>query len=252
MLPEISAQFFASLFGIVIADLVLAGDNAVVIALAARNLPTSQRRKAVFLGAMMAIVLRGFLTVAAVFLLRGELPGVMLAGGLMLLWIGFRLAMEEQPDPASQDNGAVAAKSLGGAIRTIILADVVMSIDNVLAVAAFAKDDAWLVVFGLALSIPIIMGGATLLLKVIDRFPLLVWLGSVLIVYVAVELVLKDPLIHEHILPSLLEPTWTHRLLAICVGVALATIAWRRRGGEMAIHEDAREIVHESEDTSLT
>jgi YjbE family integral membrane protein len=244
VLPELSAEFFAALVGIVLADLVLAGDNAVVIALAARNLPPSQRRRAVFFGAVAAIALRGMLTVAAVFLLRGDLPGVMLAGGIALLWIGYRLAMEEQPDEG--EDAVAGAVTMRGAIRTILLADVVMSIDNVLAVAAFAKDDAWLVVFGLALSIPIIMGGATILLRLIDRFPAIVWFGSALIVYVAVELILKDPLV-EPLLPAFLEPTWTHRVLGIVIGITLTSLAWRRRGGELAIHEDARELVHEDD-----
>jgi YjbE family integral membrane protein len=240
VLPELSGQFFASLVGIVLADLVLAGDNAVVIALAARNLPREQRRRAVVLGAGMAIVLRAALTVAAVFLLRGDLPGVMLVGGVVLLWIGWQLATDEH-DP---HDGVAAAGSMAAAIRTILVADVVMSVDNVLAVAAFAKDDAWLVVFGLLISIPIVMGGASVLLRVIDRFPVIVWLGSVLIVYVAIELVLKDPLVHD-LLPHALEPVWTHRVIGLAVGVVLATLAWRTRGGDLPIHHEAHEVVEE-------
>lgn len=224
MLPELSAQFFVALGGIVLADLVLAGDNAVVIALAARNLPPEQRRKAVFFGAAMAIALRAALTVAAVYLLRGELPGVMLAGGIALLWIGFKLALEEQDDHEGMDS----ARTMRGAIQTILVADVVMSIDNVLAVAAFAKDDPWLVVFGLLISIPIVMGGATVLLRIIDRFPIIVWLGAALILYVGVELVMRDPLVHD-ILPHALEPTWTHRVIGLVAGVVLASIAWYLR-----------------------
>ncbi len=242
MLPELSAQFFASLVGIVLADLVLAGDNAVVIALAARNLPKHQRRRAVFFGAGMAIVLRAALTVAAVFLLRGDLPGVMLVGGVILLWIGWQLATDEH-DP---HDDVQAAGSMGAAIRTILIADVVMSVDNVLAVAAFAKDDAWLVVFGLLISIPIVMGGASVLLRVIDRLPIVVWLGSALIVYVAVELILKDPLVHD-LLPHALEPTWTHRVIGLAVGFVLSTIAWRRRGGDLPIHHEAHEVAAELE-----
>jgi len=224
MLPEFSAEFFVALSGIVVADLVLAGDNAVVIALAARNLPPDQRRKAVFFGAAMAIAFRAVLTIAAVFLLRGELPGVMLAGGLALLWIGFKLALEEQDD----HEGIDTARTLRGAIQTILVADVVMSIDNVLAVAAFAKDDAWLVVFGLLISIPIVMGGATILLRIIDRFPIIVWAGAAMILYVGVELILRDPLVHD-ILPHALEPEWTHRAIGLVVGVVLASIAWYLR-----------------------
>lgn len=221
MIPELGPEFFAALVGIVLADLVLAGDNAVVIALAARNLPPEQRRKAVFFGAMMAIAFRAVLTIAAVFLLRGNLPGVMLVGGAALLWIGFKLALEEEDDHEGLDT----ATTLGAAIRTILIADVVMSIDNVLAVAALAKNDIWLVVVGLLISIPIVMGGATILLKIIDRFPLIVWVGAALILYVGIELILNDPLIH-HVLPSFMDPTWTHRVVGAAGGIILATIAW--------------------------
>lgn len=225
MFPELSTEFFVALSGIVLADLVLAGDNAVVIALAARNLPPEQRRRAVFFGAMLAIALRAVLTVGAVYLLRGELPLVMLVGGVALLYIGWQLAVEEQGD----HEGIDAARNMRGAIRTILVADVVMSVDNVLAVAAFAKDDAWLVVFGLLISIPIIMGGATILLRIIDRFPLIVWLGATLIIYVGVELILKDPLVHD-LLPTWLESTWAHRAVGLVVGVVTASVAWYIRG----------------------
>lgn len=224
MLPELSTEFFVALAGIVVADLVLAGDNAVVIALAARNLPTELRRKAVFFGAACAIGLRAALTVAAVFLLRGDLPIVMLVGGIALLYIGWQLAVEEEHD----HEGIDAATTMRGAIRTILIADVVMSIDNVLAVAAFAKDDPWLVVFGLLISIPIIMGGASVLLRVIDRFPIIVWVGAALIVYVGVELILQEPFVHER-LPDVLQGAYVERSLGILIGVAVASAAWSVR-----------------------
>jgi YjbE family integral membrane protein len=224
MLPELGPEFFAALVGIILADLVLAGDNAVVIALAARNLPPEQRRTAVFFGALMAIVLRATLTIAAVFLLRGDLPGVMLVGGCALLWIGFRLAIEEEDDHKGFDK----ATTMRAAITTILIADVVMSIDNVLAVAAFAKDDIWLVVIGLLISIPIVMGGATILLRIIDRYPVIIWIGATLILYVGFELILNDPLTHD-LLPSFMDPTWTHRLVGIVGAVVLASFAWYLR-----------------------
>lgn len=224
MLPELSAEFLASLGGIILADLVLAGDNAVVIALAARNLPKEQRRKAVIFGAALAIALRATLTVAAVFLLREELPVVQLVGGLALLYIGWQLAVEEQDD----HEGIDSARTMRGAIRTILVADVVMSIDNVLAVAAFAKDDTWLVVIGLLISIPIVMGGASVLLRVIDRVPAIVWIGAALIIYVGVELILKDPVLHDH-LPGWLESDNSHRVAGALVGSITAGIAWQFR-----------------------
>lgn len=220
MLPDFGPEFFVALSGIVLADLVLAGDNAVVIALAARNLPPSLRRRAVFWGASAAIALRAVLTIGAVFVLGQELPFVMLVGGLALLWIGWRLAVEEEGDHEGFDG----ATTLRGAIRTILIADVVMSIDNVLAVAAFAKDDVWLVVFGLLISIPIVMGGASVLLRIIDRFPVIVWLGAALIVYVGVELILTDPIVHDRLPADLAK--WKERALAISVAIVVTSIAW--------------------------
>jgi len=220
VLPDLGPDFFVALFGIVVADLVLAGDNAVVIALAARNLPKDLRRKAVFWGATAAIALRTVLTVGAVFILGKELPFVMLIGGLALLWIAWKLAVEEEGDHEGIDK----ATTMRGAIRTILVADVVMSIDNVLAVAAFAKDDAWLVVFGLLISIPIIMGGASFLLRVIDRFPIIVWAGAALIAYVGFELVFVDPVVHDW-LPDALDK-WMERSIAVGGGLLLTGAAW--------------------------
>lgn len=221
MLPELSPEFFVALSGIILADLVLAGDNAVVIALAARNLPRELRRRAVIFGAAAAILLRTMLTVMVVYLLNlDDIPLLRLVGGAALLYIAWQLAVEEQHD----HEGIDAPRSMRGAIRTILIADVVMSIDNVLAVAAFAKDDAWLVVFGLVVSIPIVMGGASLLLRIIDRYPIIVWIGASLIAYVGMELILIDPLVHER-LPAAIGP-WTERGISITVAVVLTGIAW--------------------------
>lgn len=221
MFPELSPEFFVALFGVVLADLVLAGDNAVVIALAARNLPAHLRRKAVFWGAMAAITLRTVLTVAAVYLLHQELPFVQLIGGALLLWIAWQLAVEEEHD----HEGIDTATTMRGAIQTILIADVVMSIDNVLAVAAIARNDIWLVIFGLLLSIPIIMGGATLLLRIIDRFPIIVWIGAALIAYVGVELMLADPFTRDWV-HSVIPDKWLERVIAVSIAVVLTSIAW--------------------------
>lgn len=221
MLPDLSAEFMLALLGVVLADLVLAGDNAVVIALAARNLPTHLRRKAVFWGAFAAITLRTVLTIAAVYLLHQELPFVQVVGGALLLWIAWQLAVEEEDD----HEGIDSATTMRGAIQTILIADVVMSVDNVLAVAAIARNDIWLVIFGLLLSIPIIMGGATLLLKVIDRFPIIVWIGAALIAYVGVELMLVDPATRG-VVHSALPDKWMERLVAIAIAVIMTSIAW--------------------------
>lgn len=237
MLPDIGPDFFVALTGIVVADLVLAGDNAVVIALAARNLPKEMRRKAVFWGATAAIALRTVLTVAAVFVLGQELPWVMLVGGLALLWIAWKLAVEEEGDHEGIDN----ATTMRGAIRTILIADVVMSIDNVLAVAAFAKDDAWLVVFGLLISIPIIMGGASFLLRIIDRFPIIVWIGAALIAYVGFELVFVDPVVHDRLPDDFAK--WMERVVAVGGALVLTGVAWYVRSHDDDSKDDSAPAV---------
>jgi YjbE family integral membrane protein len=221
---ELSTDFFLGLGGVIVADLLLAGDNAVVIALAARNLPHHLRARAILLGAGAAIILRGGLTVAAVLLLHQGLPGVQLAGGLALLYIGWQLAVEDNHD----DEGVAVTSTLKGAVRTILIADVVMSIDNVLAVSAIARNDIWLVIFGLLVSVPVVMGGATVLLRLIDRVPVIVWAGAALIIYVAVELIFVDPLIHDH-LPGFLDGVVTERLIAIAVALVISSLAWLRR-----------------------
>jgi YjbE family integral membrane protein len=221
VLPDLSAEFFVALTGVVLADLVLAGDNAVVIALAARNLPKDLRRRAVFWGATAAIVLRSILTILAVLLLHQELPGVQLVGGALLLWIAWRLAVEEEDDFEGIDR----ATTLRAAIYTILIADVVMSIDNVLAVAAIARNDIWLVVFGLLLSIPLIMGGASILLKVIDRFPIIIWVGAALIAYVGFELMFIDPITRDTV-HDVLREKWIERAVAITGAVIITCIAW--------------------------
>ena len=224
MLPELTPEFFVALTGVVLADLVLAGDNAVVIALAARNLPPHLRRKAVFWGAFAAIALRTVLTIAAVFLLHQELPFVQLVGGALLLWIAWRLAVEEEGD----HEGIDSARTMRGAIQTILIADVVMSVDNVLAVAAIARNDVWLVVFGLLLSIPLIMGGASILLRVIDRFPLIIWIGAALIAYVGVELMFIDP-VSRDLVHSIVPEKWMERSIAVGIAVLMTGVAWYLR-----------------------
>ncbi len=188
---NIDPSVWAALGAIIIANLLLSGDNAVVIAMAARSLPEQQRRKAVFWGSAAAILLRVVLTLAAVQLL--QLPYLKMVGAVLLLWIGVQLLND------SGDSDEVKAQgTLAGAIRTILVADLVMSLDNVLAVAG-AADRAppayqmTLVIIGLALSIPIIIAGSTLLLKVMDRMPFIITLGAALLGYLSGEMFISDP-----------------------------------------------------------
>lgn len=192
----LSAGFWAALGSIVLANILLSGDNAVVIALAARGLPAHQQKKAIFWGSAAAIVMRVALTILAAEMLT--LPYLKIIGGLLLLYIGVSLIVDDD-DGNEKEQAAVGG--LVGAIRTILVADLVMSLDNVLAVAAAAKGDMVLLVIGLAISIPLIIAGSTMLLKVMERFPVIILLGAALLGFLAGEMELTDPAVTEWVGP---------------------------------------------------
>ena len=186
-----SGALWGALGAIIVANILLSGDNAVVIALAARSLPAAQQKKAIFWGSAAAIVMRIILTIAAVQLL--QLPYLKIAGALALLYIGVQLLVDTEEEGEVKSEG-----TMGAAIRTILVADLVMSIDNVIAVASAADraPEAYrvpLLVVGLALSIPLIIAGSTMLMKVMDRFPLIITLGAALLGYLAGQMLVTDP-----------------------------------------------------------
>jgi len=182
-----SAAFWAALGSIILTNILLSGDNAVVITLAARALPPQKQKKAIFFGSGAAIVMRIVLTIAASQLLR--LPFLKIIGSLALMYIGVDLLND------GEDEGAAGAGHTGmlAAIRTILVADLVMSLDNVLAVAAAAKGDNLLLIVGLGISIPLIVFGSTMLLKIMERFPVIITLGAALLGFLAGEMLLTDP-----------------------------------------------------------
>jgi len=186
----LTPAFWAALGSIILANVLLSGDNAVVIAMAARGLPANQQKKAILFGSAAAIVMRIVLTLIAVRMLG--LPWLKLAGGLALLYIGANLMAEEEHGNAHE------ARPLGiaAAVRTILVADLVMSLDNVLAVAAAAQGNTLLLVVGLAVSIPLIVFGSTLILKVMERFPAIIVAGAALLGWLAGEMMLTDPALH--------------------------------------------------------
>ncbi|MGH6842006.1 MAG: TerC family protein [Methylocella sp.] len=177
--------FCLPLLRIIWINIILSGDNAVVIALACRSLPKRQRRWGVILGAGAAVVLRVIFTVFIVELL--ELPFVKIVGGLLLLWIGIKLAAEEEPEKEIK-----SANTVWSAMRTVAVADAVMSLDNVVAIAAAAKGSMLLIVLGLGLSIPLLVFGSTLVLALLNRFPILVWAGVGLLGWIAGDLIGSD------------------------------------------------------------
>jgi YjbE family integral membrane protein len=189
----LTADFWFGIFKIIWIDVILSGDNAVVIALAARTLPPEQQRKAILWGCGFAIALRISLTVVAAQLM--QFPYLEIAGGCLLLWIGVGLLKGEASDDAAA-NGPTRSGSIFTAIRTILLADLVMCLDNVIAVAATAQGDMTLLIFGLALSIPLVLFGSTLMIKLMDRFPWIVMLGAGLIGWVAGETIVNDHIFH--------------------------------------------------------
>lgn len=177
---------WVALLQIIGINIVLSGDNAVVIALACRSLPEKERRLGVLFGSGGAIVLRIILTFFAVSLL--QYPYLKIVGALLLLWIGIKLLVPED----DHGDGISANDNLTTAIRTIIIADLVMSLDNVMGVAAAAKDNVALIIIGLGISIPIIMLGSTLIMKIMDRFPIIITVGGALLGYVAGEMAVTD------------------------------------------------------------
>jgi len=181
-----SPDFWIGLIKIIWINIILSGDNAVVIALAARSLPPEQQKKAIMFGSGAAVVLRIGLTLVAALLL--EMSYLQIIGGLLLLWIGMQLlGDEEEGDAHSRETGGLMA-----AVRTILIADVVMSLDNVIAVAAAAKGSTLLLMLGLAISIPLVVFGSTLMIKLMERFPIIVTLGAALIGWVGGETIVSD------------------------------------------------------------
>ena len=186
MLEELASQaFWVGLAKIIGVNVILSGDNAVVIALAARSLPATQQKKAVFWGAGAAVILRIILTIFAAALLT--LPWLKIIGSLLLFWIGVKLLI-----PEDGDDDIKASDQLFSAIKTILIADLVMSLDNVIAVAAAAGGSYLLLILGLAISIPLVIFGATLLIKLMERFPVIITIGAGLIGWVAGEMIVAD------------------------------------------------------------
>ena len=203
-------EFWIGLLKIIWINIILSGDNAVVIALAARSLPPHQQRMAVLWGSGAAVVMRIALTVVAVQLLA--LPYLQIIGGLLLLWIGVQLLGDE-------DDGEGEAKEHGtlmSAVRTILIADLVMSLDNVIAVAAAAKGSLTLLILGLAISIPLVIFGSTLMIKLMERFPIIVVLGAGLIGWVGGETMIGDAVLAD----VLASKPWLH-YVAAAAGAAL-------------------------------
>lgn len=223
-MPEIfSAAFLSALFAIVLIDLVLAGDNALIIGLVARNLPKEQQRKVIFWGTFGAIAVRGLMAVLVVYIL--DVPGFMLAGGLALIWISRKLLTPNE-DAHAAHKGPAPATSFAAALRTIVVADAVMGIDNVLAIGGAASGSILLILLGLVISVPIIVWGSHLVIRLVDRYPAVILLGGAVLAWTGYTMIVREPLLQTWlaahpparfviavlVFSLSLAPWWTERL----------------------------------------
>lgn len=184
-----STPWWSALLAIILIDLVLAGDNAIVIALAARNLPQNLQKKAILWGTVGAIGVRTVMTLVVVWLL--QIPGLLLAGGVGLVWIAYKLLA----DQGGNEHDGPVASTFWGAMKTIIVADALMGVDNVLGVAGAAHGAFDLVVIGLLISVPIVVYGSTLVLKLVERFPIIIQLGSAVLAFTAAKMIVSEPIL---------------------------------------------------------
>jgi YjbE family integral membrane protein len=215
-----SAPWWSALLAIILIDLVLAGDNAIVIALAARNLPPKLQKKAIIWGTVGAIAVRSVMTLCVVWLLK--IPGLMLVGGLGLVWIAYKLLADQE---SGEHDGPVAS-TFWGAMKTIIVADALMGVDNVLGVAGAAHGAMDLVVLGLLISVPIVVFGSSVVLKLVERFPVIIQLGAAVLAFTAAKMIVNEPLLDAVFDPNAML-RWT--LYALAVGGVLAAGWWNAR-----------------------
>jgi YjbE family integral membrane protein len=221
-------DFLSSLAAIVVIDLVLAGDNAIVIALAARQLPPALQRRAIVWGTVGAVVVRASLTVGVLWLL--QVPGLMLAGGALLAWIAYRLLTGSDD---GKGRGIAPVMGFWAAMRTIVIADAVMGMDNVLAVAGAAHGSVLLVVIGLVISIPIVVWGSTLILKWIERVPSLLYIGGAVLAWTAASMITGEPRVEAELASRPVFRTLVY--LAVIGGVlGLALLKNRKPATEVA------------------
>jgi len=218
----LSPAWFSALAAIILIDLVLAGDNAIVIALAARQLPEQLRKRAIVWGTVGAVVVRSAMTLAVVWLL--QIPGLMLVGGLGLVWIAYKLLA---PQGEEGEHG-VTATTFWGAMRTIIVADALMGVDNVLGVAGAAHGSFDLVVIGLLISIPIVVWGSSLVLKLVDRYPVITYVGAGVLAFTAAKMIVGEPLLDAVYDPNLIARVLTYTVL-VCGVLAAGWWAARRQ-----------------------
>lgn len=226
-----SPAFWIAVLQIIAIDIVLGGDNAVVIALASRRLPPDLQRKAIFWGVFGAIGLRVVLIFFALTLLA--IPYLKVVGGLLLFWIGIKMLLPHDDGGHEID----ASTHLWGAIKTIIVADAVMSVDNVIAIAAASKDSMALVIFGLVVSVPIIVWGSRLVLKLMERFPVVITLGAALLGWIAGDMLVRDVVFKDWVIANAPLLNWIVPAAGVLVVVGLGKLLASRAGAAKAVAE---------------
>jgi YjbE family integral membrane protein len=225
----LSSAWWSALAAIILIDLVLAGDNAIVIALAARNLPAHLQKRAILWGTVGAIAVRSLMTLVVVWLLK--VPGLMLLGGLALLWIAYKLLVD---DTGSGDEHHPVASTFWGAMKTIVIADALMGVDNVLGVAGASHGSFDLVVIGLVVSVPIVVFGSTIVLKLVERFPIIIQAGAAVLAVTAGKMIVSEPLLDDIFDPHTLA-RW---------GVYVAAVAGVLAAGRFAASRNHQQPSH--------
>ena len=224
----LSAPWWSALLAIILIDLVLAGDNAIVIALAARNLPPQLKQKAIIWGTVGAIGVRSVMTLGVVWLL--QIPGLMLVGGLGLVWVAYKLLADE----GGQDDHGPVTTTFWGAMKTIVVADALMGVDNVLGVAGAAHGAMDLVIIGLLISVPIVVFGSSVVLKLVERFPVIIQVGAAVLALTAAKMMVSEPILMS-VFGSAKEPLETLQsaarwaVYAVTIGGVLGTGWWATR-----------------------
>lgn len=219
-----SLEFLTALLLIVGIDLILAGDNAIVIALAAARLQDHQRKRAILYGTLGAVAIRAIATLAVVWLLK--VPGLHLVGGVLLVWIAYSLLKDH-----GQDKKIVAKTSLGAAIRTIIMADALMGLDNVLAIGGAASGNYLLVIIGLLISIPLVMGGSALFLKLVDRYAWITYAGSGILAFTAGKMIIADHFVYDAVAGF----SWIKWPVLLFIILGVLYFGWRSQHGSQHV-----------------
>lgn len=223
----LTLDFWTALLSIVLIDLVLAGDNAIVIGLAARNVQKEDQKKVIIWGTLGAIVVRVIMTLLVLELLK--IPGLRLVGGLALLWIAYKLLVDDK------SHDIKAGNRMWAAIRTIIIADMMMGLDNVLAVAGAAHGDTLLVIVGLAISVPIMVWGSTMILKLTERFPVVITIGAAVLAWTAAKMLVAEPLIIDWFTSGWIK--YGFEIVAIIMVVGLGVLMKKKHDREREIEQ---------------